>query len=202
MLTGAMSSHKTIKLNPKEGRRARAGAPWIFSNEVQMDAAAKALAPGSVVNIAFDDGQPLGTGYFNPKSLIAVRLLDRALDTVIGTGFFVRQLERALKLREAVYARPFYRLIHAEGDGLPGLTLDRFGDTVVAQVTTAGMEALTEPLLKALDKVLGAKTVILRNDAPSRTLEGLGEEVRAAKGEAGRIAVEENGAGYFADLTG
>ncbi len=195
-----MSAHKTIKLKPKEGRRARAGAPWIFSNEIQMDAAAKALAPGSVVNILFDDGQPLGTGYFNPKSLIGLRVLDKAVDTVIGTGFFVRRLERALALRSALYARPFYRLVHAEGDGLPGLTIDRFGDSLVAQITTAGMEALTEPLLKALDKVLEPANVILRNDAPSRTLEGLDEYVRAAKGEAGRIAVEENGARYFADL--
>jgi len=192
--------NKTIRLKPREGRRARAGAPWIFSNEVQMDAAAKTLAPGTVVNVLFDDGQPVGTGYFNPKSLIAVRLLDRALDTVIGTGFFVRHLERALTLREAVYARPFYRLIHAEGDGLPGLTLDRFGDTVVAQVTTAGMETLTETLIKALDKTIAPANVILRNDAPSRALEGLDEYVRAAKGEMGRVAVEENGVRYFADL--
>src|ERR1700759_5732414 len=126
-----MTKHKTIKLKPKEGRRARAGAPWIFSNEIQMDGAAKTLATGSVVNVLFDDGQPLGTGYFNPKSLIGVRLLDPAPDTVIGTGFFVRRIKRALKIREAVYARPFYRLVHAEGDGWPGRTRDSGGDTVV-----------------------------------------------------------------------
>jgi 23S rRNA (cytosine1962-C5)-methyltransferase len=130
-----------------------------------------------------------------------VRLLDPAPDTVIGTGFFVRRIERALKIREAVYARPFYRLVHAEGDGLPGLTLDRFGDTVVAQITTAGMEALIEPLLAALEKTIAPAHVILRGDAPSRALEGLDEYVRAAKGDAARIAVEENGARYFADLT-
>lgn len=196
----SLAGHKTIRLKPREGRRARAGAPWIFSNEVQMDAAAKALAPGAVVNVLFDDGHPVGTGYFNPKSLIAVRLLDRALDTVIGTGFFMRHLERALKLRGALYPRPFYRLIHAEGDGLPGLALDRFGDTVVAQVTTAGMEALTETLLKALDKTIAPANVILRNDAPARALEGLDDYVRAAKGEMGRVAVEENGVRYLADL--
>jgi 23S rRNA (cytosine1962-C5)-methyltransferase len=197
-----MSKHKTIKLKPKEGRRARAGAPWIFSNEIEMDAAAKALPPGSVVNVLFDDGQPVGTGYFNPKSLIGVRLLDPLVDVVIGTGFFVRRIERALKLREALFAKPFYRLVHAEGDGLPGLTLDRFGDTVVAQITTAGMESLIEPLLAALEKTLAPAHVILRGDAPSRALEGLDEYVRAAKGDAGRIAVEENGVRYFADLTG
>jgi 23S rRNA (cytosine1962-C5)-methyltransferase len=202
MLTQAMNHHKTIRLKPKEGRRARAGAPWVFSNEIQMDGAAKMLAPGTVVNVLFDDGQPLGTGYFNPKSLIGVRLLDRAVDTVIGTGFFARKIERALALRDAVYARPFYRLAHAEGDGLPGLTLDRFGDTVVAQITTAGMEALIEPLLAALEKTIKPANVILRNDAPARSLEGLDEYVRAAKGEAGRIAVEENGVRFLADLAG
>ena len=195
-----MASHKTIKLKPKEGRRARAGAPWIFSNEVQMDAAAKALSPGSVVNVEFDDGQPLGTGYFNSKSLIAVRLLEPKPDTTIGTGFFVRRIERALKLREALYPGPFYRLLHAEGDGVPGLTLDRFGDTVTVQTNTAGMEALIEPLLTALENTFAPRCVILRNDAPARALEGLDEYVRAAKGEAGRIAVEENGVRYFADL--
>jgi 23S rRNA (cytosine1962-C5)-methyltransferase len=195
-----MSKHKTIKLKPKEGRRARAGAPWIFSNEIEMDAATKALPPGSVVHVAFDDGQPVGTGYFNAKSLIAVRLLDGAPDTVIGTGFFVRRIERALKIREAIFAQPFYRLVHAEGDGLPGLTLDRFGDTIVAQITTAGMEALIDPLLAALEKTIAPAHVILRNDTPSRALEGLEDYVRAAKGDATRLAVEENGSRYFANL--
>jgi 23S rRNA (cytosine1962-C5)-methyltransferase len=195
-----MTKHKTIKLKPREGRRARAGAPWIFSNEIEMDAAVKALAPGSVVNVVFDDGQPVGVGYFNAKSLIAVRLLDPAADTVIGTGFFVRRIERALKIREAIFAQPFYRLVHAEGDGLPGLTLDRFGDTVVAQITTAGMEALIDPLLAALEKTLAPAHVILRGDTPSRALEGLEDYVRAAKGDATRLAVEENGSRYFANL--
>jgi 23S rRNA (cytosine1962-C5)-methyltransferase len=195
-----MTSHKTIKLKPKEGRRARAGAPWIFSNEIQMDAAAKTLAPGTVVNVAGDDGQIFGTGYFNAKSLISIRMLDRAGDVIIGTGFFVRHLQRALAIRDALYAKPYYRLIHAEGDGLPGLTIDRFGDTVVAQITTAGMELLIDPLLAALEKTIAPANVILRNDTPSRALEGLGEYVRAAKGDAARIAVEENGVRYFADL--
>lgn len=192
--------HPTIKLKPKEGRRVRAGAPWIFSNEIQMDAAAKALPAGSIVHVVGDDGQPLGTGYFNAKSLIGIRLLDRAKDTIIGTGFFVRRLERALAIRAALYAKPFYRLIHAEGDGLPGLTIDRFADTVVVQVTTAGMERLLDPLLAAFEKTFTPANVILRNDSPSRALEGLDTYVRSAKGDATRVAIEENGLRYFADL--
>ena len=99
-----------------------------------------------------------------------------------------------------VYDKPFYRLVHAEGDGLPGLTIDRFGDGVVVQITTAGMESLLTPLKMALETVLAPTSIILRNDAPSRALEGLEPYVRAEKGEMGRIAVEENGARYFADL--
>ena len=192
--------HPTIKLKPKEGRRARAGAPWIFSNEIQMDAATKSLPSGSIVNVAGDDGQPFGTGYFNAKSLISVRLLDRANDTVIGTGFFVRRLERALAIRAVLYAKPFYRLVHSEGDGLPGLTVDRFAETVVVQFTTAGMERLLDPLLAAFEKTIAPANVILRNDTPSRAQEGLETYVRCAKGDAARIQVEENGLRYFADL--
>ncbi|HEY5336782.1 MAG TPA: class I SAM-dependent rRNA methyltransferase [Rhizomicrobium sp.] len=196
-----MTVHPLIRIKPKEGRRARAGAPWLFSNEINMDARAKSLAPGSLVHVQGDDGQNFGTGYFNVKSLIAVRLLDEASNAQIDAGFFAKRLKRALAIREAMHDTPFYRLAHAEGDGLPGLTIDRFDDVCSVQVTTAGMEALTPVLLEALDSVIAPKTVILRNDTPSRALEGLENYVRAAKGEIPpRIAVSENGARYFADL--
>jgi len=191
----------TIRLKAREGRRLRAGAPWAFANEIVLDAAAKALPAGALVNVEGDDGRKFGTGYFNIKSLIAIRLLDPAPDADIGKEFFVGRLSRALLRREAFYAKPFYRLVHAEGDGLPGLTIDRFDDVCVLQITTAGMEALLEPLLAALDEVVSPSVVVLRNDTPSRALEGLDSYVRAAKGEIpSRIAVEENGVRYFADL--
>lgn len=195
-------AHPTVRLKPKEGRRIRAGAPWAFSNEVEMSNATKALKPGTVVNVVGDDGQPYGTGYFNPNSLIAIRLLDALPDIVMGANYFEKRLARARNLRDAIYRQPFYRLVHAEGDYLPGLTIDRFGDVCVVQITTAGMEALLPPLLKALDAVIAPTDVILRADTPSRALEGLESYVRAEKGEATRIAVEENGIRYFADLSG
>src|SRR5512142_1153894 len=123
-----MTARPTLRVKPREGKRARAGAPCLFSNEIEM---AKALPPGSVVNVVGDDGRPFGTGFFNPKSLIAVRLLDSALDVAIDQNFFAAKLSRALALREALFATPYYRLVHAEGDGLPGLTIDRFNDTCV-----------------------------------------------------------------------
>jgi 23S rRNA (cytosine1962-C5)-methyltransferase len=195
-----MSKRPTVTVKPKEGRKARAGAPWIFSNEIVMDAAAKALAPGTLINVKGDDGQDFGAGYFNAKSLIAVRLLSRVGGQAVDAAFFAARLSRALQLREALYAKPFYRLVHAEGDGLPGLVIDRFKDTLVVQITTAGMEALLTPLKMALENILAPASIILRNDAPARGLEGLELYVRAEKGQMGRIAVEENGARYFADL--
>ena len=195
-----MAAHPTVRLKAKEGRRLRAGAPWAFSNEIDMNAAAKALKPGTVVNVVGDDGNELGTGYFNPNSLIAIRLLDARSKVAPDGKFLVERLSRAKSLRDSLYDKPFYRLVHAEGDHLPGLTIDRFGDACVVQITTAGMDGLREPLLAALDKVLAPTDVILRADTPSRALEGLDSYVRAEKGSATRIAVEENGIRYFADL--
>ena len=191
-------SRKTIIL-PK-GRRARIGSPWIFSNEIRMDEAAKAITPGSIVNVRGEDGREFGTGYFNPKSLIAVRLLTDACDTTIDRDFFSARIGRALALRAAFYDKPFYRLVHAEGDGLPGLVIDRFDDVVTVQIGTAGMEKQLDNIVAALEARLKPKTIMLRNDAPSRALEGLDSYVRAAKGEGARIALEENGCRYFADL--
>jgi 23S rRNA (cytosine1962-C5)-methyltransferase len=192
-------SRKTLIL-PK-GRRARGGSPWIFSNEIRMDDAAKAIAPGAVVNVRGEDGRAFGTGYFNPKSLIAVRLLDEDCDVAIGADFFVSRFRRALALRDAVYEKAFYRLFHAEGDGVPGLVIDRFDDTLTVQIGTAGMERQSEAIIAALENVLKPRTIILRNDALSRALEGLESYVKMVKGEGHRIAVEENGARYIADLT-
>jgi len=192
-------SRPVIRLRKGEGRRVRAGAPWAFSNEIVLDDATKKLEPGRPVELAAPDGTPMGSGYFNPRSLIAIRLLGSP-QAEFGPDFFAARLIRALSLREALFAEPFYRLAHAEGDQLPGVVIDRFGDTLVVQITTAGMEHLTEPLLSALDKVVAPECVILRNDAQARALEGLEPYVRVVKGEPpARLIVRENGAVYFAD---
>ena len=194
-----MNSRPTIKLRPREDRRIRNGAPWVFSNEIVMDAAAKSLAPGTLVELVSADGDRLACGYFNSRSLISVRLLAPP-ESAIDTSFFEAQFTRALKLRQPFFATPFYRLINAEGDGLPGLIVDRFAETSVVQSTTAGMDNLLEPILVALDRVAAPNTIILRNDSPSRALEGLETYTRCARGEQpDKIALEENGATYFAD---
>src|SRR5690349_20988603 len=119
-LAPRMTSLPIVRLRPKEGRRARHGAPWIYSNEIEMAPKTKALTPGTLVSATGADGHEFGTGYFNPKSLIAIRLLEKAQNATIDAAYFEQRLGRALALRQALYDRPYYRLVHAEGDDLPG----------------------------------------------------------------------------------
>jgi 23S rRNA (cytosine1962-C5)-methyltransferase len=195
------ASRPVVTLLPGGHRRAEGGHPWIYSNEVQMDAAAKALPPGSLVTVKRADGRPLAVAMFNPHTLLAVRLLDRDAARPIGRRFLLRRLERALKLREQLYRAPYYRLVHAEADGLPGLVIDRFGPVLVVQSNAAGMEVLQPLLVEALTSLLDPEAIVLRNDSPARTLEGLPQEVRVALGAVdGPVIAEENGVSFGADL--
>jgi 23S rRNA (cytosine1962-C5)-methyltransferase len=182
-------------------RRAEGGHPWIYSNEVEMDAAARAIAPGSLVTVKRADSRPLGVAMFNPHTLLAGRLLDRDAARPIGRRFVMRRLERALQLRERLYRAPFYRLVHAEADGLPGLVVDRFGPVLVVQENAAGMELLEPVIVEALNALLSPDAIVLRNDSPARGLEGLTQEVRVAAGAVdGPVTVEEDGAIFLADV--
>jgi 23S rRNA (cytosine1962-C5)-methyltransferase len=166
-----------------------------------MDAAAKALAPGSLVTLRRADGSPLGVAMFNPHTLLAARLLDRDTARPIGRRFLARRIGRALKLRERLFDEPFYRLVHAEADGLPGLVVDRFGAVLVVQSNAAGMARLEPAVLDALGELLSPEAIVLRNDSPARGLEGLASETRVARGSLdGPVPVHENGAVFRADL--
>lgn len=194
---------RTIRLLPGRDKRARLGHPWIYSNEVTMDAGAKALPPGSVVDVVGADGRGIATAFFNPRSLIAARVLARETGAAIDAAFLTRRLRRALALREALFDAPFYRLIHAEGDALPGLIVDRYGDVVVAQANSAGMDRLTPALIEALMAVLSPRAILARNDSPVRELEGLAKENKILCGSLeGPIEVLENGVRYLCDPLG
>jgi 23S rRNA (cytosine1962-C5)-methyltransferase len=193
----------SVLLRAGEDRRVRAGHPWAFSNEILMDAETKALPAGSLAILRAPGGEALGLATFNPHSLIAARLLTSNPEASIDALFLGRRLARAAALRDRLIGVPYYRLIHAEADGLPGLIVDRFGDALVVQVNSAGMEALTEPLLEALEAELAPRTIVLKNDSPVRELEGLKREVVVARGEAaGAIELIENDARFVADLSG
>lgn len=192
-----------VTLLPGGHRRAEGGHPWIYSNEVQMDAAAKALPPGGLVTLKRADSRPLGVAMFNPHTLLAARLIDRDVVRPIGRRFLLRRLERALKLREQLYRAPYYRLVHAEADGLPGLVVDRFGPVLVVQANAAGMDQLQPGIVDALAQLLAPEAIVLRNDSPARTMEGLGSEVRVALGTIdGPVPVDENEVTFAADVLG
>ncbi|WP_207460375.1 class I SAM-dependent rRNA methyltransferase [Azospirillum sp. SYSU D00513] len=201
-------ANKTVKypsIHLQAGRQKRVvnGHPWVYSNEVQMDAAAKALPAGSPVRLLEPSGKPVGIFTFNPHTLVAARLLSTDPAAVIDGAFLERRLRAATELRDRLFGRPFYRLVHAEADGLPGLILDRFGDVVTVQANSAFIDQRMDLLLEALDRVLAPRAVILRNDSNQRGLEGLAEENRLAKGELdGPIRLEENGSVFFADPLG
>lgn len=186
-------------------RRVRSGHPWAFANELAMSADAKALPPGTLVRLMTSERNPIGLAHFNPHSLIAARVLTRDFKrAAIDQGFIERRLARALRIREHLYEAPYYRLVHAEADGLPGLVIDRFGDALVVQLNTAAMAALEEPVLAALDVVLEPSRVVLRGDSRARALEGLEDDVRVVRGEAPEepLVVHENGLAFLCDPVG
>lgn len=194
-----------LRLKKNEDRRLRAGHLWVFSNEVDTGhTPLSAFEPGEPVEIQDSRGAPLGSGYVNPRSLICARIVSRRRGRVLNGDLLRERLTTALALRERLYgAEPFYRLAYGESDGLPGLVVDRFGDVLVAQITTAGMERAREEVVEALGQLVPGAAVLLRNDTGSRTLEGLPSYVETARGEVPeRVEIRENGVRFDVALGG
>lgn len=161
-------------LKKNEDRRIRAGHLWVFSNEIDTRRSPLTdFAPGDPAELRGADGRPLGTGYVNPASLIAFRLLSRDPAVLPGADLLRERLSRALALRERLFAEPYYRLCHGEGDYLPGLVIDRYGAIFSVQLTTAGMERLKAEVAMVLDELFSPALLLWRNDTSTRTLEGL-----------------------------
>ena len=194
-----------VRLLPKAKPQViRHGFPWVFANELVMDRRTKGLSHGGLVVLEDAERRPLGLGTINPKSKIAVRMLDFDPDAQVDEAWFAAKLTRALHHREVLYSEPFYRLVHAEADGLPGVIIDRFGDVAVIQPNAAYAERMLEPLVAALVTVTGISTVIKNGTGRARSLEGLDEEMAVVYGTApdGPVPVQMNGATYMADVMG
>jgi 23S rRNA (cytosine1962-C5)-methyltransferase len=193
---------KPLRLNKHEDRRLRAGHVWVFSNEIDKHVTPLTqFEPGEPVTIEDTNGHVLGTGYVNPHALICARLVSRDPHYVLDQSLITHRLNIALSLRERLFDAPFYRLAFGDSDALPGLVIDRYGDIIVAQVTTAGMERLKTEIVAALDKVVRPRVVIFRNDTSTRALEGLPSYVETAQGEApDNVMVEEHGARFEVPL--
>ena len=194
-----------VRLKPKaEARAIRHGFPWVYADELVTDRRTQGLAPGALAVLEDGERRPLGLATVNVKSKIIARMLDRNPEAVIDQAWFAERLSRALAHRARLYAHPFYRLVHAESDGLPGVVIDRFGDVAVVQPNAAWAEAHLAVLIAALVAVTGVATVIKNGSGRARGLEGLPEEMAVIHGPTpqGPIPVPMNGATYMADLMG
>ena len=194
-----------VRLRPKaEARAIRHGFPWVYADELVTDRRTQALAPGALAVLEDAERQPLGLVTVNTRSKIIARMLDRDPGAVVDRSWFEGRLTRALAMRERLFDNPFYRLVHAEADGLPGIVIDRFGDMAVVQPNAAWAEVALDDLVAALTGVTGVTTVIKNGQGRARGLEGLAEEITVVYGQApdGPVPVPMNGAVYMADLMG
>jgi len=189
-----------LRLKKGEDRRLRAGHSWVFSNEV--DTAATPLAaftPDLVARVVSDRDAFLGHAYVNPHALICARLLSREEQRAPDAGLLAERIARAQRLRERLYPTPHYRLVFGESDELPGLVVDRYGDVVVGQIATAGMEARKGAIEAAIRDVVAPRTLVWKNDTGARDLERLPKETTVAFGELPQdLELVENGIAFSA----
>ncbi|MEL7253050.1 MAG: class I SAM-dependent rRNA methyltransferase [Pseudomonadota bacterium] len=197
------SSLPIVRLKPKANARAiRFGAPWVYDNEVVTDRRTRKIAPGAICLLEDADRTPLAIVAVNPTSRIFARVLDRDVTAQVDRAWIAAKLRAALSLRERLYEAPFYRLVHAEGDGLPGVVIDRFGDYAVVQPNAAWAEILLPDLVAALQDVTGITNVLKNAAGRARGLEGLDDVSGVLAGGApdAPVDVVMNGATYLADL--
>ena len=189
-----------LQLKPREERRLKAGHRWIYSNEIDVTKTPlKSFTAGQLVTVVAANGKSLGVGYINPNCLLCVRLLTPDPVAIINEDWFKKQLQIALQWRERCFAKPYYRLVFGESDGLPGLVIDRFAETFVLQCNTAGMERLQSQIIATLEQLFNPQRIILRNDNHARQLEQLATESKIIKGDDSLLQVEENNTLFTVD---
>ena len=200
-----MTDLPVLRLRPKSKPQAiRHGFPWVFADEAVLDRRSRAMPAGSFAVLEDAERKPLALVTVNPNSKIVARVMDADAEATIDRAWLRAKLARALAMRERLYDTSFYRLVHAEADGLPGLVIDRFGDAAVIQPNAAWADRMADDLADALVEVTGVSTVILNGQGRARGLEGLDERMEVLRGEAPAepIPVPMNGATYLADLMG
>ena len=194
-----------IRLRPNAAARAiRFGFPWVYDNELVMDRRSRKIDAGTLGILQDADRNDLGLVAINPNSKIVARVLDSNIDTMIDVDWFRGKFQRALDFRTRLFDRPFYRLIHAESDGLPGVIIDRFDDHFVVQPNAAWADRLLDALVEALVDVTDARVVIKNASGRTRGLEGLDDVSEVLRGDmpSAPIQVPMNRAIYMADLAG
>jgi 23S rRNA (cytosine1962-C5)-methyltransferase len=190
-----------LVLKKNEQRRLQAGHLWVYSNEVDTrKTPLTGLQPGEPVVVQAASGKSLGTAYVNPHSLICARLFSRRANARLDAALLERRLRSALELRTQLFAEPYYRLVFGEGDGLPGLVVDRYGDVLVVQITTAGMERVSAVIVEVLQQVIEPTGILLRNDSPVRVLEGLPQNTEVIGSVPDSVLLEEGGVRFHVPL--
>lgn len=191
-----------LRLKRGEDRRLNAGHLWVFSNEIDTDATPlSAVAAGAVTELRSHRDAFMGYVCVNPHALICARILSHDIRRPVDAALIVQRLQSALSLRERLSPVPYYRWVFGESDLLPGLVLDRYGDVVVGQLATAGMEALKEQITAAVRRVLNPATLYWKNDSAARDLEHLPKLAEAAFGEVpAQLHVQEGGLSFVVPL--
>jgi 23S rRNA (cytosine1962-C5)-methyltransferase len=194
--------YPTASLKPHREESLLSGHLWIFSGALQQPP--RWIESGGLVDVKSATGEFVARGYYNAQTDIAIRILTRDKDEDIDQEFLRRRVRHAVELRRLFDPTKTnaYRLVNAEGDGLPGLMVDRYADILVAQIHTAGMERLRPSLFEVLMQETGAQGILLRNDGQSRRREGLQieEPVVAAGNVPERATVRENGVQFIVDF--
>src|SRR6204780_1340013 len=192
-----------LRLKRGEDRRLRAGHLWVFANEVDNDATPLTdFAVGARERVLSDRDLFLGYAYVNPHALICARILSRSLVHPPDRSWLEHRLKVALAMRERIYPAPYYRIVFGESDGLPGLVLDRYGDVVVGQIATAGMEAWRSEVEAAVASVLAPRALVWKNDGgAARGREQLPRQLLTPIGRAPEeLQVLEHGLSFSAPL--
>ena len=172
-----------LMLKKNEERRLMAGHLWVYSNEVDTAKSPfNSFNAGDQVAVHSSRGNAVAMATVNPQSLICARVYSHRRGEKLATPLLTRRISSALALRESLYDVPFYRLVHGEGDWLPGLIIDRYGDILVMQTNTAGMEAIQSDIVEALVALLSPSGIYLRNSSATRSLEGLESEEKCLHG--------------------
>jgi len=189
----------TVTLAPGKEKRVNAGHPWIYRGEIARIAGEP--TPGAVAGVSDNRGRFLGQAMVNLKSQIAGRLLSRVEEPIDG-AFIERRIREALARDGRSATGPgACRLVFGEGDQMPGLIADRYGDLVVIQILTAGMERLQDDILNALRRVVGPRAIYERSDVSARKLEGLERRKGFAwgTGETG-VWIREGDLSFFVEV--
>ena len=191
-----------VYLKKGQERRLNQGHLWVYSNEIDTQKTPlKSFTAGEQVVVMSQQGKPLGIAYINPHSLISARIISRNTSVLLDRSLFVHRIKIALSLRERLFNKPYYRLIFGESDLLPGIVVDRYNETLVVQITTAGMEQQRQALIEALEKVLKPSVILMKNDVKMRELEGLELYSEVVLGElSGFTEIEENNTRFQVDI--